>query len=197
MRGLDLLNFVDEIYDAFEPKRASSPTYPIVFIEERPIIRPTIRGHRRWNPLMPVKTLAQKEPNNTISTASENDFQAVFDISSSFKPEEISVKIVERDIVVEGKHEEREDEHGFISRQFTRRFTLPKDFDSDSVTTYLDKNGKMTIKALKLKPIEPKERIIPIKRISDENEEQLSSKKSKTLSNKDANEENEKTTVLE
>ena len=37
-----------------------------------------------------------------------------------FKPEELTVKVADKFLVVEGKHEERSDEHGFVSRQFTR-----------------------------------------------------------------------------
>lgn len=119
----------------------------------------------------PHKTVASKD----VCKATTNDeFQVVFDVSS-FKPEEISVKFAERDIVVEGKHEEREAVHGFISRQFSRRITLPKDYDTETLTTYHNKDGKMTIKALKPKPIEPKERIIPIKRIIG-NDELISKK---------------------
>lgn len=107
-----------------------------------------------------IETIACKD----VSKATTSDeFQVVFDVSS-FKPEEISVKLVERDIVVDGKHEEREAVHGFIARQFNRRITVPTDYDTETLTTYLNKDGKMTIKALKLKPNESKERIIPIKR---------------------------------
>jgi crystallin alpha B len=44
-----------------------------------------------------------------------------------FKPDELTVKTVNDYVVVEGKHEERQDEHGFISRQFQRRYKLPND----------------------------------------------------------------------
>ncbi len=35
-----------------------------------------------------------------------------------FKPEEVNVKTVDNFVVIEGKHEEKEDEHGYISRHF-------------------------------------------------------------------------------
>jgi HSP20 family molecular chaperone IbpA len=94
-------------------------------------------------------------------------FQVAFDVQS-FKPEEINVKVKGREIMVEGKHEDRvEGDMGFVSRQFTRRFTLPDDFDIETVSTLLSIDGKMTIKALKPQPpaVETKERVIPIQRI--------------------------------
>lgn len=51
-------------------------------------------------------------------------FQVNLDVQQ-FGPHEISVKTVDDFIVVEGKHEERQDEHGFVSRQFVRRYQLP------------------------------------------------------------------------
>ena len=43
-----------------------------------------------------------------------------------FKPGEIQVKTVDDKIVVHAKHEEKEDEHGFIMREFQRSYVLPK-----------------------------------------------------------------------
>lgn len=167
MRGLpEILNFVDDICDVIDSPKASMP---LLLIDERPILRPAIRTCHRWNPLIPQHATAKRR--EVLKKTSDTDFQTTFDVSS-FKPEEISVKLVERDIVVEAKHEEREDEHGFVSRQFTRRFTLPKDIDTETITTYLNNDGKMTIKALKPKPIEPKERIIPIKRVASDDDDE-------------------------
>lgn len=42
-----------------------------------------------------------------------------------FTPNEITVKTTDKYIIVEGKHEEKQDEHGYISRQFVRRYQLP------------------------------------------------------------------------
>lgn len=44
----------------------------------------------------------------------------------NYKPEEISVKLDGRNLEIHAKHEEMEDEHGFIARQFTRRVLLPE-----------------------------------------------------------------------
>jgi crystallin alpha B len=80
-----------------------------------------------------------------------------------FKPEELTVKTVNNYVVVEGKHEERQDEHGFISRQFQRRYKLPTDIDPDTVVSQLSSDGVLTICApKKALPPPSNERVVPI-----------------------------------
>jgi HSP20 family molecular chaperone IbpA len=66
---------------------------------------------------------------------------------AQFKPNEITVKTVDNTVVIEGKHEERQDEHGFISRHFCRKYILPKDYDSNTVVSSLSSDGVLTVKA--------------------------------------------------
>lgn len=64
-----------------------------------------------------------------------------------FAPDEITVKIADGTIVVEGKHEEKQDEHGLISRQFIRKFKLPESIHSDAVESRLSSDGVLTVLA--------------------------------------------------
>ncbi|GFT33708.1 protein lethal(2)essential for life [Trichonephila clavipes] len=83
---------------------------------------------------------------------------------SHFKPNEIDVKTVDNTIVIHGKHEEKTDEHGFVSREFTRRYMLPEGTDAQTIKSSLSKNGILTIEAPK-KAIEPPAsnvRVVPI-----------------------------------
>ena len=80
-----------------------------------------------------------------------------------FKPDELTVKTVNNFVVVEGKHEERQDEHGFISRQFQRRYKLPNDVEADTLVSQLSSDGVLTILApKKALPATAGERIVPI-----------------------------------
>ncbi|XP_058456894.1 protein lethal(2)essential for life-like [Malaya genurostris] len=89
-------------------------------------------------------------------------FQVSVDVQQ-FTPEEISVKMVDDYLTVEGKHEEKQDEHGFVSRHFIRKYRLPEGHDAAKVVSSLSSDGVLTIKAPKMDPIEPKtERSIPI-----------------------------------
>jgi HSP20 family molecular chaperone IbpA len=88
--------------------------------------------------------------------------QVCLDVAQ-FKPNEITVKTIENSIIVEGKHEERQDEHGYISRQFTRKYVLPKDYDPNTVVSSLSSDGVLSIKAPSpQKSAEGNERIISI-----------------------------------
>lgn len=81
-----------------------------------------------------------------------------------FKPNEINVKVADREVIIEGKHEERQDNHGFISRQFKRRYFLPTDCSADSVVSSLSSDGVLIVTADKIKELKTKEIIVPIKR---------------------------------
>lgn len=96
------------------------------------------------------------------SVFGKDGFQVSMDVQH-FQPNELTVKIVDQTIIVEGKHDEKEDGHGFISRQFVRKYQLPKGFKAEEVTTSLSSDGILTVKAPKPPTaIEGKERILEI-----------------------------------
>ena len=63
-------------------------------------------------------------------------FQVNLDVQQ-FRPEEVTVKVSDNFLVVEGKHDERGDEHGYISRHFIRRYRLPENVNPDAITSSL------------------------------------------------------------
>ncbi|XP_054153769.1 alpha-crystallin B chain-like [Oppia nitens] len=83
---------------------------------------------------------------------------------SHFKPEEIEVKTVGNCVQIHGKHEERCDSHGWVSREFTRRYALPDGCKPEDVVSSLKPNGVLTIVANKqqLPLLMGKERVVPI-----------------------------------
>lgn len=80
------------------------------------------------------------------SHVGKDGFQVSLDVQH-FAPNEISVKTVDNSILVEAKHDERLDEHGHISRHFTRRYDLPKGFDVHDIVSQLSSDGILTLKA--------------------------------------------------
>lgn len=91
-----------------------------------------------------------------------NRFQASLDVQQ-FKPEEITVKVTADNVItVEGKHEEKEDEHGFIQRHFVRRYVLPKNCHMDKIESKLSSDGVLTITAPTHEKMEVEHKEIPI-----------------------------------
>ncbi|XP_015106357.1 alpha-crystallin B chain isoform X2 [Vicugna pacos] len=80
-----------------------------------------------------------------------------------FSPEELKVKVLGDVIEVHGKHEERQDEHGFISREFHRKYRIPADVDPLAITSSLSSDGVLTVNGPRKQASGP-ERTIPITR---------------------------------
>lgn len=109
----------------------------------------------------PWRTSASRLDTGSTVSYDKNHFRANLDVQQ-FKPEEITVKLTgENELTIEGKHEEKEDEHGFISRHFIRKYVLPKNCDTNQLQSKLSSDGILTITAPTIgKEIEHKE--IPI-----------------------------------
>lgn len=97
------------------------------------------------------------------TTMGKDGFQVCVDVHQ-FAPNEITVKTVNNSVVIEGKHEEKQDDEGFVSRHFVRRYQLPKEYDVQQVVSSLSSDGVLTVKAPPpaLKEIEGQERVVQI-----------------------------------
>ena len=104
---------------------------------------------------------SQQPTASPVKKRKADGFSVKLDVTH-FEPEDIAIKVVGNDLMVTGKHGERLDENGFVSRQFTRRYELPKDIDLEKITSKMSTDGKLMIEAPLLKKEEPKERVIPI-----------------------------------
>lgn len=97
-----------------------------------------------------------------IPNKDKDRFHVCMDVQQ-FSPDEISVKTNGRNITVEAKHEEKEDEHGTISRHFIRRFVLPEQYRPEDVISSLSPDGVLSVSAPKYEPLKNKnEREVPI-----------------------------------
>ncbi|KAJ8736709.1 hypothetical protein PYW08_007365 [Mythimna loreyi] len=76
----------------------------------------------------------------------------------NFTPDQINVKTVGNEIMVEGKKEIKK-EDGWTRSHFERRFLLPEGFPPERVECHLDK-GKLVLMAFRSEPLQ--ERTIPI-----------------------------------
>lgn len=121
--------------------------------------RSSLRNYIR--PWRTSSALTRQDSGSTIQS-DKDKFQVILDVQQ-FAPNEITVKTSGNSILVEGKHEEKQDEHGFISRHFVRRYLLPQDHDINDVVSSLSSDGILTVTAPKksLKPTNT-ERVVPI-----------------------------------
>uniref|UniRef100_A0A3P9IDD6 SHSP domain-containing protein n=1 Tax=Oryzias latipes TaxID=8090 RepID=A0A3P9IDD6_ORYLA len=64
-----------------------------------------------------------------------------------FSPSEISLGVRDGFLEVRGKHEEKPDQHGFISRCFTRKYRLPAEVGAATIVARLSVDGVLTVEA--------------------------------------------------
>ncbi|XP_066495009.1 heat shock protein beta-6 [Tiliqua scincoides] len=93
----------------------------------------------------------------------KDKFSVLLDVKH-FAPEELTVKVVGDYIEVHAKHEERPDEHGYVSREFHRRYMAPKGVDPAAITSALSPDGILSITAPTVPCVTSPERTIPISR---------------------------------
>jgi crystallin alpha B len=74
--------------------------------------------------------------------------QVILDVQQ-FAPSEITVKTLDNTVIVEGKHEEKQDEHGYVARHFVRRYVLPTDIEVNDIVSSLSSDGILTVIAPK------------------------------------------------
>nr|UTS59875.1 heat shock protein 20 [Monochamus alternatus] len=111
---------------------------------------------RHWRSLV-----SEQDAGSTVSF-DKDKFEANLDVQQ-FKPEEISVKITgDNTITIEGKHEEKEDEHGHIYRHFVRRYVLPKNCDIDKVESKLSSDGVLSITAPRVQDKQVEHKSVPV-----------------------------------
>lgn len=109
------------------------------FLSRKPGLKSPMKYYRPWNEL-----LHKGEGGVSTVLANRDKFRVDLDVQQ-FAPEEINVKVVDRIVTVEASHEEREDEHGWISRQFTRKYIIPEQCDIDQVSSKLSSDGILSI----------------------------------------------------
>lgn len=151
---MSLLPFLFD-YDIDRPRRLLDQHFGLALTPDD-ILSATIgpvmnrEYYRPWRQL----AAAARDLGSSIK-ADKDKFQVNLDVQH-FSPEEITVKTADGYIVVEGKHEERKDQHGFISRQFKRRYALPEGCAPETVESRLSSDGVLSVIAPRTVPPEVK-----------------------------------------
>lgn len=82
-------------------------------------------------------------------TEKDGKFNCVMDVKD-FNPKDLSVRVVDDRVVVEGKYEAKsEDGSSMACKEFYKEFNMPPSADIDQVATALSKDGILTVKAPK------------------------------------------------
>ncbi|ALC43477.1 Hsp27 [Drosophila busckii] len=118
---------------------------PQLMHRRRHSFAPYERNHHHHQ-LVPARRRGTLGQSSLLPAVGKDGFQVCMDVAQ-FKPSELTVKVVDNTIVVEGKHEEREDGHGLVQRHFVRKYTLPKDYDGNDVVSTVSSDGVLTLKA--------------------------------------------------
>ncbi|KXJ78067.1 hypothetical protein RP20_CCG005665 [Aedes albopictus] len=123
--------------------------------------------YRPWR-----NTALTRQDSGSTLNLDKDKYQIILDVQQ-FTPEEITVKTTDKYVVVEGKHEEKQDEHGFVSRHFTRRYMLPSGHDPNDIVSTLSSDGVLTVTAPKKSlPAPNPERSVPIQQTGQPAKEQ-------------------------
>lgn len=166
LRNMSLYPFFDRSY--YRPSRILDQHFglglsPEEFLEPLTVLRH--QGPAGY--LRPWKSEASKGDTGSTVSFDKNRFQANLDVQQ-FKPEEITVKLTGDNIVtIEGKHEEKQDEHGYISRHFVRKYVLPKNCDTNQLQSKLSSDGVLTITAPTVDAKEIEHKTIPIQQTGE------------------------------
>jgi len=118
-----------------------------------------------WKRRFNSSRLLDRDDEQLFGIQSDLDNFKVLVDAKQFAPEELSVRCTDAQVIIEGKHEDKEDSHGFISRHFTRKYDLPKGVKAEDVQCNLTAAGILEIKAPKPRPTEalpPIGRRVPI-----------------------------------
>ncbi|EDV97691.1 GH14557 [Drosophila grimshawi] len=133
---------------------------PFQAIYHEPFMWPALTLPRQWQQLerQQEQYLAQ------AASIGKQGYQVSMDVSE-FKPNELTVKLVNNSVIVEGKSEQQEDDQGsYTSRHFLRRFALPEGYEPDMTTSSLSSDGVLTINVPNPPAVDEalKERLVPI-----------------------------------
>lgn len=150
----------DEQRDPWTSFPWSHPMFPLMASQPR-----TSGGYRRnWDgQLTTCGGRKCQKKSLPVSTLGKDGFQVCVDVQQ-FAPNEISVKTVDNSVVIEAKHEEKQDDQGFVSRHMVRRYVLPQEYDVQQVVSSLSSDGVLTVKAPPPAPkkVQGRERVVQI-----------------------------------
>uniref|UniRef100_A0A3B3ZL80 SHSP domain-containing protein n=1 Tax=Periophthalmus magnuspinnatus TaxID=409849 RepID=A0A3B3ZL80_9GOBI len=106
-------------------------------------------GQYNWSP----KLLIAETENPFLPQVNcdDNGFTIQVDVKH-FKPEDLMVKVIGDFVEVQGRHEEKKNGSGLTTRQFNRRYRVPKEVDIMALESAVSPSGILIVSAPILPP---------------------------------------------
>ncbi|XP_049883162.1 heat shock protein 67B1-like [Pectinophora gossypiella] len=115
-----------------------------------------------WSQLMKAAAVLDEDAFDEPQIVSDTEKLEVNMNVKRFKPDELRVKVKNRNIIVEGKHK-LDGDNRFMANHFVQRFVLPPGSKQEEVTAVLKENGILTVSVPRHEvPPPPPERVVPI-----------------------------------
>merc|ERR1711970_1358733 len=93
-----------------------------------------------------LTSLLDTKDSNLISLKDDDTKMEISLNTSGYKPSELRVNVVDDEISIDGRHEEKsEGGHTMISRQFSRRYNLPLEAMVSEVESNLSQDGILVV----------------------------------------------------
>ncbi|KAM9841465.1 heat shock protein beta-1-like [Aulostomus maculatus] len=125
---------------AWAQKRLASFSWPAY--AQSPLVPPfSSQHHAAFN-----KSLRQLASGVSEIRTGRDSWRIKLDVNH-FSPEEITITTKEGYLEISGNHEERQDEHGSVSRCFTRKYKLPPGVDLQHISSSLSADGVLSVEA--------------------------------------------------
>ncbi|XP_069348873.1 heat shock protein beta-3 [Eulemur rufifrons] len=87
---------------------------------------------------------AEAPPARMLPREDKSRFQILLDVVQ-FLPEDIIIQTFEGWLLIKAQHGARMDEHGFISRSFTRQYKLPEGVETKDLSAVLCHDGILVV----------------------------------------------------
>lgn len=149
------------LYGSYAPCYRTKPEPPS---QPQPAPPPIPVDTHPCSPFGQAWTTPPSMNNSSPAVHNKDGFHINLDVQQ-FKQDAVIVKTVGYYVIIEAKHEEKQDDNRVLTRQMTRKYELPDDVDVDKIICKLSSDGMLHVKIPKRAPPPPPdsvEKLIPI-----------------------------------
>ncbi|XP_072288630.1 heat shock protein beta-8-like [Eucyclogobius newberryi] len=116
-----------------------------------PFSGPLRTGFPAGGPTLYTSRYGEPSSHNAPATTNGEPWKVCVNVHS-FKPEELHIRTRDGFVEVSGKHEEKQEEGGIVTKNFTKKIQIPIDVDPVTVFASLSPEGVLIIEARQTPP---------------------------------------------